>query len=87
VRRPQRTGLEHHVGLVDWHEHHLGHVVATPHVAGAAALHLDIPGDDRDQAVRDALVAQGSAVVSLSSRAKRAGTTNRLLYTRFMLDS
>jgi subtilisin family serine protease len=63
-----------------------GTSMATPHVAGAAALYLeDVPGAT-PQAVRDALVANGSGVVSLSSRAKRAGTTNRLLYTRFMLD-
>ena len=63
-----------------------GTSMATPHVAGAAALYLeDVPGAT-PQAVRDALVAQGSAVVSMSSRASRAGTTNRLLYTRFMLD-
>ena len=61
--------------------------MATPHVAGAAALYLqDSPGAT-PQAVRDALVANGSGVVGLSSRAKRAGTTNKLLHTRFMLDS
>jgi hypothetical protein len=36
--------------------------------------------------VRDALVQNGSAVVKLSKRVSRKGTTNKLLYTGFMFD-
>ena len=62
-----------------------GTSMASPHVAGAAALYLeDAAGSP--QAVRDALVANGSPVVKLSKRASRAGTTNKLLYTGFMFD-
>ena len=62
-----------------------GTSMASPHVAGAAALYLqDAAGTP--QQVRDALVANGSPVVALSGRASRSGTTNRLLYTGFMFD-
>jgi subtilisin family serine protease len=62
-----------------------GTSMATPHVAGAAALYLEDTGASPQQ-VRDALVSSGSPVVQLSRRASRAGTTNRLLYTGFMFD-
>jgi subtilisin family serine protease len=62
-----------------------GTSMASPHVAGAAALYLQDLGASPQQ-VRDALVTNGSGVVSLPRRASRAGTTNRLLYTGFMLD-
>lgn len=62
-----------------------GTSMATPHVAGAGALYLeDLLASP--QQVRDALVANASPVVKLSKRASRAGTTNGLLYTGFMLD-
>jgi subtilisin family serine protease len=62
-----------------------GTSMATPHVAGAAALYLeDVLASP--QQVRDALVANASPVVKLSKRVSRAGTTNRLLYSGFMLD-
>lgn len=62
-----------------------GTSMATPHVAGAGALYLeDVLASP--QQVRDALVANASPVVKLSKRASRAGTTNGLLYTGFMLD-
>jgi subtilisin family serine protease len=62
-----------------------GTSMATPHVAGAAALYLE-DAAATPQAVRDALVLSGSAVVKLSKRASRDGTTNKLLYTGFMVD-
>ncbi len=62
-----------------------GTSMASPHVAGAAALYLEDAAASPQQ-VRDALVSAGSPVVTLSRRAKRAGTTNRLLYTGFMFD-
>jgi subtilisin family serine protease len=62
-----------------------GTSMASPHVAGAAALYLEDAAASPQQ-VRDALVQNGSAVVKLSKRASRAGTTNRLLYTGFMFD-
>jgi subtilisin family serine protease len=62
-----------------------GTSMATPHVAGAAALYLeDVLASP--QQVRDALVANASPVVKLSKRASRAGTANALLYSGFMLD-
>jgi subtilisin family serine protease len=64
-----------------------GTSMATPHIAGAAALYPEDRPGAPPQAVRDALVANGNGVVSLSSRASRAGTTKKLLYTRFMLDA
>jgi len=61
-----------------------GTSMASPHVAGAAALYLeDVAAATSPQQVRDALVQNGSAVVKLSKRASRAGTTNKLLYTGF----
>jgi subtilisin family serine protease len=62
-----------------------GTSMATPHVAGAGALYLEDVFATPQQ-VRDALVASASPTVLLSKRASRAGTTNRLLYTGFMLD-
>ena len=62
-----------------------GTSMASPHVAGAAALYLEDAAAS-PQAVRDALVVNGSPVVKLSKRVSRAGTTNKLLYTGFMLD-
>jgi len=62
-----------------------GTSMATPHVAGAAALYLEDTSAGPQQ-VRDALVSNASPVVKLSKRASRAGTTNRLLYTGFMFD-
>jgi subtilisin family serine protease len=62
-----------------------GTSMATPHVAGAAALYLE-DALASPQQVRDALVTNASSVVTLSKRASRAGTTNRLLSTGFMLD-
>ncbi len=62
-----------------------GTSMASPHVAGAAALYLQDVGATPQQ-VRDALVTNGSGVVLLPRRASRAGTTDRLLYTGFMLD-
>jgi subtilisin family serine protease len=62
-----------------------GTSMASPHVAGAAALYLEDAGATPQQ-VRDALVGSGSAVVTMSKRASRAGTTNKLLFTGFMLD-
>jgi subtilisin family serine protease len=62
-----------------------GTSMASPHVAGAAALYLQDAAATPQQ-VRDALVANGSAVVGMSKRASRAGTTNRLLFTGFMFD-
>jgi aqualysin 1 len=62
-----------------------GTSMASPHVAGAAALYLQDVGATPQQ-VRDALVTNGSSVVLLPRRASRAGTTDRLLYTGFMLD-
>ena len=62
-----------------------GTSMASPHVAGAAALYLE-DGAASPQQVRDALVQNGSAVVKLSKRASRSGTTNKLLYTGFMFD-
>ena len=62
-----------------------GTSMATPHVAGAAALYLEDVSASPQQ-VRDALVSNASPVVKLSKRASRAGTTNRLLYTGFMFD-
>jgi len=62
-----------------------GTSMASPHVAGAAALYLEDAATS-PQAVRDALVANGSPVVKHSKRVSRAGTTNKLLYTGFMLD-
>jgi subtilisin family serine protease len=59
--------------------------MASPHVAGAAALYLEDTAAS-PQTVRNALVANGSPVVQLSTKALRAGTTNKLLYTSFMLD-
>jgi subtilisin family serine protease len=59
--------------------------MATPHVAGAAALYLEDTVASPQQ-VRDALVSSTSPVVQLSKRASRAGTTNRLLYSGFMFD-
>jgi subtilisin family serine protease len=63
-----------------------GTSMASPHVAGAAALYLDDAGAVSPDQVRNALVQNGSAAVTLSRRASRAGTTNRLLFTGFMLD-
>jgi subtilisin family serine protease len=62
-----------------------GTSMASPHVAGAAALYLQDAAATPQQ-VRDALVTNGSAVVTMSKRASRAGTTNGLLFTGFMLD-
>ena len=63
-----------------------GTSMATPHVAGAAALYFqDLPGATPQQ-VRDALVSSGSGVVKLTKRASRAGTTTKLLQTGFTLD-
>ena len=59
--------------------------MATPHVAGAAALYLEDTAASPQQ-VRDALVSNASPKVKLSKRVSRAGTTNRLLYTGFMFD-
>ena len=63
-----------------------GTSMASPHVAGAAALYLEDAATASPQQVRDALVLNGSPVVKLSKRVTRAGTTNKLLYTGFMLD-
>lgn len=62
-----------------------GTSMATPHVAGAAALYLEDTVASPQQ-VRDTLVSNASPVVQLTKRASRAGTTNRLLYTGFMFD-
>jgi aqualysin 1 len=62
-----------------------GTSMASPHVAGAAALYLEDSAAS-PQTVRNALAANGSPVVQLSQKAVRAGTTNRLLYSGFMFD-
>jgi len=62
-----------------------GTSMASPHVAGAAALYLE-DAAATPQTVRNALVANGSSVVQLPTKAFRAGTTNKLLYSGFMLD-
>jgi subtilisin family serine protease len=62
-----------------------GTSMASPHVAGAAALYLEDAAAS-PQTVRDALVVNGSSVVQLPTKAFRAGTTNKLLYSGFMLD-
>ena len=62
-----------------------GTSMASPHVAGAAALYLEDAAAS-PQTVRNALVANGSPVVQLPAKALRAGTTNKLLYSGFMLD-
>jgi subtilisin family serine protease len=62
-----------------------GTSMASPHVAGAAALYLEDSAAS-PQTVRNAVVANASPVVQLPTKALRAGTTNKLLYSGFVLD-
>ncbi|GGM83280.1 hypothetical protein GCM10011609_18990 [Lentzea pudingi] len=55
-----------------------GTSMATPHVAGAAALHLGANPNATHQQVRDALV--NNATTTANLRDLRAGSPNRLLY-------
>jgi subtilisin family serine protease len=62
-----------------------GTSMASPHVAGAAALYLEDSAAS-PQTVRNAVIANASPVVQLPTKALRAGTTNKLLYSGFVLD-
>jgi subtilisin family serine protease len=61
-----------------------GTSMATPHVAGVAALYLQGTPGASPSAVSSALVAAATKnAVTLHSRSKRYGTPNRLLYTSY----
>jgi subtilisin family serine protease len=62
-----------------------GTSMATPHVAGAAALYLQGQPSASPSAVADALLSNSTAnTITLHSRSASGGTPNKFLYTGFM---
>lgn len=62
-----------------------GTSMATPHVAGAAALYLSANPAASPSAVATALISNATAnTINLHSRSASGGTPNRFLYTGFM---